>query len=489
MDPVQELVARFKLLRTNSARRAAYHQIIDQLGPHEWRDAKKRINGRSFQKDILGELPLELSVAIVQYLTLRELHLLRRVSRRWSNVLSSELVCNAVFRQYTGGPLKVGDEYKSTFARYSKHRYLLEQGTPLTRAQLSLPLEPGPAISNLDYSNGRYAWTIDHDTTIITYDLRSQRTQRFCTPNRERFEKIRLSESVLAAITTRGYCQAWDLQTEEMHTIRLPNTNISLFVLNGFQIAMCSQATWVKNSCMHSEGSFVMHYDLRTRSTHTIPNAQSPAYVGLGSSMKHLTIVQLELGNNTKRDIMPGCPHLRVMKYVLHLNGESSAVRTYTKELPLPGDHEGTDVRVRHDLDGSGNRIGILQAGRHLVLAVTYDPQTDEICVHRLSDIEASNPLCIVHVGGNILYYIKIEEGRRNIWISNPYIETALYAAQSMDLGLPRDAREGASLFTDAYRFLVGDSSFVSLIDARGIRLWSFAGTNYPEEVSVPTQS
>jgi hypothetical protein len=194
---IQEIIVRFKQLNTASARRTVYQQIIDLLNPHEWRDVQKRINQRTFQKDILGSLPLEIAVHIIQYLDVNDVHLLQMVSRRWHEVLSSEPVCSVLFRQYTGGSLD--NDFKSTFARYSRQRSRLEQGRPVAHVQLDIPFS-----QDLDYCDGRYAWSADGGTTIVVFELCSRKTQRFCTENRERFERFRLSEDLVAAITVRG---------------------------------------------------------------------------------------------------------------------------------------------------------------------------------------------------------------------------------------------------------------------------------------------
>jgi hypothetical protein len=46
--------------------------------PHEWRDVRDRMNQVSFQKDILGSLPMEIAVQIAQYLDLSDSYILRR---------------------------------------------------------------------------------------------------------------------------------------------------------------------------------------------------------------------------------------------------------------------------------------------------------------------------------------------------------------------------------------------------------------------------
>jgi hypothetical protein len=202
---VQEIITRFKHLSTRTARHSAIHQIIDQLSPYEWRDVKERINARSFQKDIIGALPLEIAVQVTQSLTLADMHLLRRVSRRWRDVLGSKAACNAMYQQYTGNNLDHLDtDFKSTFARYSEHRLRIERGDPCNLSRIVLPTITDEELSTLDYSDGQFAWTTDSGTTVVVYNLITGGKQRYCTKNRERLGMVRLSQSTVAAITVHG---------------------------------------------------------------------------------------------------------------------------------------------------------------------------------------------------------------------------------------------------------------------------------------------
>jgi hypothetical protein len=202
---IQEIVTRFTQLSTKTARHSAIHQVIDQLNPYEWRDVKERINARSFQKDILGALPLEIAVQITQSLNLAEMHLLRRVSRRWHDVLGSKAACDATYRQYTGNNFDHLDtDFISKFARYSEHRLCIERGDPRNLSRIVLPSITDEELLTLDYSDGQFAWTTDYGTAIVVYNLITGGKQRYCTKNRERLKMVRLSQSTVAAITVHG---------------------------------------------------------------------------------------------------------------------------------------------------------------------------------------------------------------------------------------------------------------------------------------------
>ncbi|KAL4869342.1 hypothetical protein BDV12DRAFT_167955 [Aspergillus spectabilis] len=483
MEPdIQEIVAQFRRLGAVAARRAAYHQIIDQLSSYEWRDVKNRINERSFQKDILGELPVELAMHIIRYLNLDDVHLLRRVSKRWHDLLSSETTCSVMFRLYTGCPLSnLESDFKSTFARYSRQRLRLEQGNPHRMSYIEMPF-----LSELspDFSNGRFVYTTDNSTTIVVFDLSLGYSQRFCTKHREKFQKIRLSESIVAAITIRGYCHAWDLVTEKTHAIRLPNTNISLFITSGFRIAMCFRKLGMDGG----EDTVLLHYDLQSQKTHTIQHVPGLAFVSMNPSSKFLLMICLEPKRGREPNKASEGRRLRIVNYELNDDGEIATASTHSQGLPL--ECAWMDVGIRYDLqDDCKNSMAILYArpasgisAGQRILPVTYHPQTDEICVHSLLEHQVAHPLCIASVDKDILYWIRSEDGRRkDIWVSRG-ADTPLYASRNMNLGLPRDPADGVSLFTHTHHVLLGDSRFVSMIDATGTRIWHFEETAEPKD-------
>ncbi|KAL4746244.1 hypothetical protein BDW72DRAFT_210594 [Aspergillus terricola var. indicus] len=466
MDPnIQEIIIRFKQLNTASARRTVYHQIIDQLDPHEWREVQKRINQRTFQKDILGSLPLEVAVQIIQYFDVNDVHLLQRVSRRWLEVLSSKPVCSVLFRQYTGGSLD--NDFKSTFARYSRQRSRLEQGLPVAHVQLDIPFS-----QDLDYCDGRYAWSADGGTTIVVFELCSRKTQRFCTENRERLERFRLSENLVAAITIRGYCHAWDLRTEYTRAVRLPNTNLSHFVIGGFRVAVYYENLRIDGQ----EGGVVMHFDLRPGSprTHRIQRVKELALLSLDTSSNYLTAISLKHHSKPDPSRIPNWSCLYVVKYELHENGEVSTARSYTLRLPSSSERACLARNSPHYC----RNLGVLYVGSSsalsFVLPITYHPRTEQVCIHPLLDPQMVHSLTMANIDNGILYWVRDDDGRQSIWISNPYAVTPLYASRGLEFDLPGALPDEASLMIHTRLLLTGDFRFVSMTDVSGTRVWSF---------------
>ncbi|KKK25149.1 hypothetical protein P175DRAFT_0524471 [Aspergillus ochraceoroseus IBT 24754] len=474
---VEEIVNLFKSLNTNLSRHSAYHRILDELRPHEWRDAQKRINSRYFQKDILSELPLEIAVQIVQGLSLKDIFLLRRVSKRWYDVLSCDLSCRTMYRQYTGQNL-AEREFQAQFAQYSKQAFCLDRGLPLCKVQLTLPFTTPTDIASLDYSHGRLAWMTDK-TTIIVYTLQSQKFQRFCNENREQFCEIRLSELAVATYSLRGYCYVWDLETGIMHTIRLPHRDVSFFAAQGSQVVLSVRRPNRTNIEYHD----VMHHDLKSGVTHTISLSTALSFVGLTTDT--LTTISLL---HEEYSPEPNHPHLGVVRYKL-TQGDATPFHAYTVPLPYDRNFQWPQMWVERTIQrNSKNRLGVLNAptpilapdNHQSILPFTYDPNTDTLCMHALSEPYPRWPDCLANVDRHLLYYVSNRGGKLSVWISDPYAEPMRRCAREMDLELPRDPTNSLSALN--FRSILGDRKMTVVVDDTSVKMWLFDETQWPPD-------
>lgn len=108
----------------------------------------------------------------------------------------------------------------------------------------------------------------------------------------------------------------------------------------------------------------------------------------------------------------------------------------------------------------------------HFMLAITYHLPSERICIHKIPTDRFAELLCLSSVDENLLYWIKNEGDKRSIWISNLCAEPPLYAARNMSLGLPSDPAD------EVFRVVKGDNQILSIIDATGVQVWSFADAN-----------
>jgi hypothetical protein len=64
---VNRFIEAFRSLQTNDARRAALEALVNEVTPYEWRMLHSATT-KSFEFDIIGQLPIELVAHIFRYL-------------------------------------------------------------------------------------------------------------------------------------------------------------------------------------------------------------------------------------------------------------------------------------------------------------------------------------------------------------------------------------------------------------------------------------
>ncbi|EIT77725.1 hypothetical protein AFCA_011998 [Aspergillus flavus] len=482
MDPaVLDILTRFKDLKSTSARRALYHLLLEQMHPYEWREVRDRMNQVSFQKDILGTLPTEVAVQISRHLDLSEIHIFRRVSRRWNCLLSSRLFRDAVCHQYVGhNSRSIALESPDAFTQYAKQRVRLERGQPISKV-LNRPYSPIPnatGLVGLDFSHGNYGWI--EDAIVYVHNLHSNTTQSFCTENRDTFTALRISESIVAAITLHGFCHVWSIQTNDSAYFRLPSLNWKYFVVRGVNVAMAFSGITA------SGPDSIIHWQLDCRVTHTFNTANKIAHLDVDPTSRTLITVHLEktMDPDTPMHIRC-CPamyaQLRVNKYPFK---DTVAIRSPSCTVALssfadPAWHVEIDDSLSLAL---GNAMGILtfRRGGYLaetpgdIAAITYNKGTGRVSVNVVS---AENtpfiPLCMTLVDSNIIYYVKNDNGRPEIWISNPDARIALRPARRINPQLPREASN--RVYSHGTNFtLRGDRDFILMVDQNGLKVWCF---------------
>lgn len=163
------------------------------------------------QLDILGRLPHEIVILISQYLEPFDIIRLRRVSRQWRAVLSSESVVFAAVKKYFPGQTIKPKES----ATYLEKRIRIEKGLFASEARVAPKKWFMSAIGprSPQYSSGRLAWIGEieghHGLGVIVLNLWNG-TVQYYFQNEEfhisRQTDLGLSDTLLvAANITRRY--------------------------------------------------------------------------------------------------------------------------------------------------------------------------------------------------------------------------------------------------------------------------------------------
>ncbi|OKO99122.1 hypothetical protein PENSUB_8508 [Penicillium subrubescens] len=270
-----------------SSRQAILRGILDQLPRDGWREIKAQADVHTFQYDILGKLPLELAALVAECLPLVDIIRLRRVSQRWQQVLSSPSLCRAAARATLGkdpwalsssepqldtrapGTLtsaptvspdtmvtastpNSGHDFTSystaSFTKIVKRRHRLEQGNPykVTTMPFPLPIEDTQNHSELDldprtfvtYSDSSCAWLDPKEnlTTVVVLDLVNENRKKFTTDNREKLCSLQFAKPFIAAVSIRGYCHVWNIDTFEFSSFRIPSIDFLNMLISGTKV-------------------------------------------------------------------------------------------------------------------------------------------------------------------------------------------------------------------------------------------------------------
>ncbi|KAJ5659136.1 hypothetical protein N7507_005587 [Penicillium longicatenatum] len=236
----QSILAQFNGLSPHN-RQLVYHGILDQLRRSEWREVKLRADRINLQYDLLGKLPLEIVAMVAEHLNTADLILLQRVSQQWQRVLSSPIVQGAAIRAIVGSDMPVSDPKQVIRKRLRLERAKRVKSIHLPFSSSELPNNPSRSIHGVGYSHGIYAQFDMHSgpsfTSIILLHLCNGKNARLTTENREELVKLKISKSLIAAISTRAYCHVWDLNTDEHRSFRMPSLHFDHFVVHGRYVA------------------------------------------------------------------------------------------------------------------------------------------------------------------------------------------------------------------------------------------------------------
>ncbi|KAF3387139.1 hypothetical protein F1880_000036 [Penicillium rolfsii] len=375
MDPEAEALLRQYQNLPTSSRQAVLRGILDQLPRDGWRLIKAQADSHTFQYDILGKLPLELAALVAEYLPLNDIICLRRVSHRWQRVLSSPALCCAVVRKTLGknpwalsspGPemdthatdtltsvLTVSsdtivsastvDPGQSTssystasFTKIVKRRLRLEQGDPYKVTTISSPIEgltvPGPE-EELDlrafvaYSDGYCAWLDpkEDQTSVGIMNLFNGERENFTTDNREKLCGLRFSIPFIAAISLRGYCYIWNIETLESLSFRVPSIHFKDILISG-------------NKVLVQFADFAVYWCFDTRVARTVKMKNERVIaLALHPSENQITTICLCPRAETKRwhsVPLEGC-QLRIEKYAIDSSNECCLLSS--RHQPMSG--------------------------------------------------------------------------------------------------------------------------------------------------------
>jgi F-box-like len=143
------------------ARQAFLDDLLTRLTPWEWRALQEKVSAHRFQYDIIGNLPTELVHHIASYLKHYEIVALRRVCKRWRELLMAEELCRKVCLQngFSVEPRLPGTmTWEYLLCYKSCKRKSLVQGRPWSKATYYEHASEDIWMRDQNYHNGKLAF-------------------------------------------------------------------------------------------------------------------------------------------------------------------------------------------------------------------------------------------------------------------------------------------------------------------------------------------
>lgn len=136
----------------------------------------------------------------------------------------------------------------ASFTKIVKRRHRLEQGNPyrVMKIPFPLPIEETQNHTELDldprtfitYSDSSYAWIDPEEglTTVVVLNLINGERKNFTTDNREKLFFLHFSKPFIAAVSIRGYCHVWNIDTLESSWFRIPSIDNLNMLISGTKV-------------------------------------------------------------------------------------------------------------------------------------------------------------------------------------------------------------------------------------------------------------
>ncbi|KAJ5142981.1 uncharacterized protein N7515_001768 [Penicillium bovifimosum] len=311
MDSVSILEA-FKAISDKRSREEILNELVGSLRSDEIRQVKSRLNNIKLQCDVVAGLPHEIVTMVVPHLNVEDVVVFRRVSKRWNEIFTDTTVVRTALRTHTGQNVTHSESLDALIRR----RFRAERGYPAT-------------------------------VVTMPHDIRGK-WEALLTPNREGLASVLVSDTLISAISQRGYCHVWKWPTGEFKSFRIPSPSVTHHVAHGSKILL---------SFEHSKDfSEVVHFcfDSGLSRAVTVKNSVAILFVSLHASEDQFSLISACKTSGEPFDYreQPLCREdhkLQVHKFSVH---DNEFVCSWTQDQDLPcGRHGWRLSKDRHGVD------------------------------------------------------------------------------------------------------------------------------------------
>ena len=208
--------------------------LFKHLSKQQKRDLETLAKRTDWRFDIVANLPPELVFLVFEKLDHCSAFSAQRVSRRWFDQLSNDLVTGTLTQSWRSlGAFKLvvpeGPSQVASHALVAEHEQAFRTGNAFSRVYLNISLDEDDTLPRWAYCEGYVAWLTGpvDAIRIALYHIESGQRSSFSPPDREDIRKVAISSELLLAFTHGGKCYVWAHHSDRPpYTIRLPSAYV-----------------------------------------------------------------------------------------------------------------------------------------------------------------------------------------------------------------------------------------------------------------------
>jgi len=246
-----------------SSRREFLSKLAHKFYPSDWNHIHTLLQQTSFFMDIIGTLSIELAFQVIQHLDPIDTIRIRRVSKRYHEIFTSEDVCRFLSNKLL--PLEDSPAQPESWRIYYENRVSRRWAFLNGESHSVEELENSTAMNMTSFCHktSQFAYVFDNFTKLQVVDLSTspitEILQPMFLPNRSRILLVQLLPTHVVVATSMGVCYAWNLSTMEWHSFKLPNARVN---------------------SIHGDGNFVAVSVLKMLVVHDVMKETTKTYEG-----------------------------------------------------------------------------------------------------------------------------------------------------------------------------------------------------------------
>ncbi|KAI8937100.1 hypothetical protein NX059_006315 [Plenodomus lindquistii] len=215
----------FRSLHTRDSRQHALDALVGELSPYEWRALHALTTARTFQFDIVGQLPLELVAHIFAHLDITHPYRLQLVSRQWHHVLKSLPVLKVGLFDWNPDIVPPHTLDYATCRRMAKKIHAFRTGKPCSHFAIRFDrpvMDPILTRDAIVWCSEHVAPT-DRVDSICVLNIRTWCFRKLRGDAREEVRSFIASDEIVALMTHTNMCYVWELHGDGFKKFRVPS--------------------------------------------------------------------------------------------------------------------------------------------------------------------------------------------------------------------------------------------------------------------------